>query len=77
MVCAFLLVRSYLRTRTTLLLWGDDDKVIPPAYGPAFHDLIPGSKLVVFKDCGHVPHREQAGRVLQCVAEFVSTIADA
>ena len=43
----------------TLLLWGDDDKVIPPAYGPAFRDLIPGSKLVVFKGCGHVPHVEK------------------
>ncbi len=43
----------------TLLLWGDDDKVIPPAYGPAFRDFIPGSKLVVFKDCGHVPHVEK------------------
>jgi pimeloyl-ACP methyl ester carboxylesterase len=43
----------------TLLLWGDDDKVIPPAYGPAYKELIPGSKLVVFKDCGHVPHVEK------------------
>jgi pimeloyl-ACP methyl ester carboxylesterase len=43
----------------TLLLWGDGDKVIPPAYGPAFKELIPGSKLVVFKDCGHVPHVEK------------------
>ena len=43
----------------TLVLWGDDDKVIPPAYGPAFRDLIPGSKLVVFKDCGHVAHVEK------------------
>ena len=29
----------------TLLLWGDDDKIIPPGYGPAFRDLIPGSRL--------------------------------
>jgi pimeloyl-ACP methyl ester carboxylesterase len=43
----------------TLLLWGDHDKVIPPAYGPAFRDLIPGSKLVVFESCGHVPHVEK------------------
>jgi pimeloyl-ACP methyl ester carboxylesterase len=43
----------------TLLLWGDSDKVIPPAYGPAFRDLIPNSKLVVFEKCGHVPHVEK------------------
>ena len=43
----------------TLLLWGDSDKVIPPAYGPAFRDLIPNSKLFVFENCGHVPHVEK------------------
>ena len=42
----------------TLLLWGDDDKIIPPGYGPAFRDLIPGSRLEVFANCGHVPHIE-------------------
>jgi pimeloyl-ACP methyl ester carboxylesterase len=43
----------------TLLLWGDDDKVIPPPYGPAYQQLIPGSKLKVFANCGHVPHVEK------------------
>ena len=42
----------------TLILWGDDDKIIPPGYGPAFRDLIPGSRLEVFANCGHVPHVE-------------------
>ena len=46
----------------TLILLGDDDKVIPPAYGPAFRKLIPGSQLEVIKDCGHVPHIEKAQR---------------
>jgi pimeloyl-ACP methyl ester carboxylesterase len=43
----------------TLLLWGDSDKVIPPAYGPAFTELFPISRLVVFENCGHVPHVEK------------------
>jgi pimeloyl-ACP methyl ester carboxylesterase len=43
----------------TLLLWGDDDKVIPPTYGPVFKERIPKSKLVVLKNCGHVPHVEK------------------
>lgn len=43
----------------TLLLWGDDDKIIPPAYGPAFRDMIPGSKLVVIENCGHMAQVEQ------------------
>ena len=43
----------------TLILWGDDDKIIPPGYGPAFRDLIPGSRLEVFARLRPRPaHRE-------------------
>ena len=28
-------------TVPTLIVWGDDDKVIPPPYGQAFQKLIP------------------------------------
>ena len=38
----------------TLICWGDSDKIVPPAYGPAFRDLIPGSRLQVFERCGHL-----------------------
>ncbi len=31
-------------TVPTLIVWGDDDKVIPPAYGLALQQLIPGSR---------------------------------
>ena len=47
----------------TLILWGDHDKIIPPGYGPAFRDLIPGSRLEVFANCGHVPHIEDDRRM--------------
>lgn len=57
----------------TLLLWGDGDKVIPPAYGPAYQALIPGSKLEVFEQCGHVPQIEKmeewTGRIIDFVGE--------
>lgn len=43
----------------TLILWGDDDQVIPPGYGPAFRDLIPGARLEVIAACGHLPHMER------------------
>jgi len=51
----------------TLICWGDSDKVVPPAYGPAFRDLIPGSRLKVFERCGHLPH-------VECGDEFVCTL---
>jgi pimeloyl-ACP methyl ester carboxylesterase len=51
----------------TLICWGDSDKLVPPGYGPAFRDLIPGSRLEVFERCGHLPHAE-------CAEKFVSTL---
>ena len=57
--------------RPTLLIWGDADKVIPPAYGPAFRDLIPGARLEMFPRCGHLPHVERADAFAQCVIGFI------
>ncbi len=57
--------------RPTLIVWGDADKVIPPAYGPAFRDLIPGSKLQVISPCGHVPHIEKSAETAAMVAKFI------
>lgn len=54
----------------TLLLWGDDDKVIPPGYGPAFQKLIPGSKLEVIKNCGHLPQVEHTDEFVDKIAAF-------
>jgi pimeloyl-ACP methyl ester carboxylesterase len=59
----------------TLLIWGDDDKVIPPGYGPAFRDLIPGSRLEVFAKCGHVPHIEYTEEWVARVAGFMEGTA--
>jgi pimeloyl-ACP methyl ester carboxylesterase len=57
--------------KPTQIIWGDSDKVIPPEYGPAFRDLIPGSKLEVLKNCGHLPHVEKAGDTATLVAKFI------
>lgn len=51
----------------TMLVWGDSDKVFPPAYGEAFRDLIPGSKLRIVPECGHLPHQEKLDDFLAAV----------
>ena len=57
--------------RPTLIIWGDSDKLIPAAYGPAYRDLIPGAKLEVIKACGHVPHIEKMADTLALVTRFI------
>ena len=57
--------------RPTLIVWGDSDKLIPPAYGPAYRDLIPGARLEVIRNCGHLPHVEKTGELVATVVKFI------
>jgi pimeloyl-ACP methyl ester carboxylesterase len=54
--------------KPTLLLWGDRDRIVTPAYGEAWTREIPGSRIEVIADCGHFPAWEQP-------EEFVKRIA--
>ncbi len=45
-------------TMPTLILWGKEDSWIPVAQGYSLEKAIPGSKLIVFDDAGHVPMEE-------------------
>jgi pimeloyl-ACP methyl ester carboxylesterase len=62
-------------TVPTLIVWGDDDKLIPAAYGPALQKMIPGSKLEVIKECGHVPQIECEKEFVNIVTGFIEGIA--
>jgi pimeloyl-ACP methyl ester carboxylesterase len=55
----------------TLILWGGQDRLIPPEHGQRFARDIAGSRLVVFDDLGHVPHEEDAARTVSVVQEFL------
>ena len=43
----------------TLLLWGLQDVVTPPAVAEQFRQLLPQSTLHYINDCGHAPMMEQ------------------
>jgi pimeloyl-ACP methyl ester carboxylesterase len=65
-------LRKWLHRITvpTQILWGDQDKVIPTPYGKAYQALIPGSRLQIFADCGHVPQIEKKDEFIAAVADF-------
>lgn len=46
-------------TVPTLLLWGDDDKVIPEPYAHGWKDILPQADVSIIKDCGHLPQIEK------------------
>jgi pimeloyl-ACP methyl ester carboxylesterase len=59
-----------LISQPALLIWGDQDAVIPPHNGRRLHRLIPNSRLIIFKDCGHVPQEEYPEDFVRVVSEF-------
>ena len=54
----------------TLLVWGDDDDHIPIENALRMRDSIPNAKLIVFRNCGHLPPAEQPEKFVELVAEF-------
>ena len=55
----------------TLLIWGAEDGLVPPAFGEAYRALIPGATLVVLPAAGHAPFDEQKDAFLAAFSEFV------
>ena len=54
----------------TLIIWGDQDTVIPIHNGYKLHEEILHSRMVVIRDCGHVPMEEKPELFGDLVIEF-------
>jgi pimeloyl-ACP methyl ester carboxylesterase len=61
---------AHLMTRPTLILWGENDREVSVEDGRRIHELIPDSRLIVFRKCGHIPHEEYPERFIEVVEEF-------
>ena len=61
---------AHLIKQPTLLLWGENDSEIPLADGERLHQEIPGSRLLVFLNCGHIPHEEYPEAFTNVVTDF-------
>jgi len=61
---------AHVIKQPTLLLWGENDSEIPLADGERLHEQIPGSRLLVFLNCGHIPHEEYPEEFTGVVADF-------
>ncbi|MBD2314183.1 alpha/beta fold hydrolase [Desertifilum sp. FACHB-1129] len=58
-------------TSPTLVLWGQQDKVIPIAWGRQLTEHSPHLKLVEIEDAGHCPYDEHPERVNQEIAHWL------
>ncbi len=57
----------------TLVLTGDDDRIVPAEQSVRLAGAIPGASLVVIAACGHLPQEEQPEAFLRAVVPFVTT----
>ena len=55
----------------TLVLWGENDRVVTPDYGRAYAGLIPGARFELIGAAGHHPEQEQPARFAEHVAAFL------
>lgn len=56
-----------------LIVWGDRDPMIPMGHGQTAHELLSGSRFVVFPGAGHEPHMHDPERFAALVAEHVGS----
>ncbi len=58
----------------TLILWGAQDRLIPVSVASFFSQRIPGSRVVILDDIGHIPMEEAPDRSLAPVLELLAGI---
>ena len=58
----------------TLILWGDQDKIIDVSSVPVFEKGLKNHKTVIIKDCGHVPMIEKPQETAEQYIDFVKGI---
>ncbi len=54
-----------------LIVWGARDSIIPVRHGEDALRAIPGSRLEVFEDVGHLPQLEAPGRFIAVLESFL------
>jgi pimeloyl-ACP methyl ester carboxylesterase len=55
----------------TLLIWGENDAEVPLRNGQQLNRAMPGSRLIVFRNCGHLPHEEYPIGFTEVVSKFL------
>lgn len=69
-----MLDRSYLmQSMPVQVIWGEDDLIIPVSHARIAHAAIPGSRLEIFENSGHMPHHDHPDRFVETVERFIDS----
>jgi 3-oxoadipate enol-lactonase len=59
----------------TLVLCGTEDKVTPPALSQDLAALVPGARIALIEDAGHIGNLERPGEFNRIVEEFIDPLS--
>jgi pimeloyl-ACP methyl ester carboxylesterase len=60
----------------TLVITGDDDRIVPTEQSLRLADELPDADLSVISQCGHLPHEECPSEFMQAVTDFLGTLQE-
>jgi pimeloyl-ACP methyl ester carboxylesterase len=55
-----------------LIIWGDDDQIVPLSSAHTYARALPGSTLTTIPDCGHFAEMEKPDAVAKLAIDFLS-----
>jgi pimeloyl-ACP methyl ester carboxylesterase len=58
-------------TCPTLIVWGENDRLIPPVYAGAFQRAIHGSQVAMLSGTGHMPMFEKPREWSKVITDFL------
>jgi pimeloyl-ACP methyl ester carboxylesterase len=64
--------RLYRIKAKTLLIWGDSDRLVVPAYAHAFKKAIAGAELVAIAEAGHMVTIEKPDQVIGALGRLLT-----
>ena len=59
-------------TTPTQLVWGDSDRIIPTRHGTRAVETIPGARLEIIENCGHIVQLEAPDRLTELMLDWFS-----
>lgn len=60
-----------------LVLWGRQDRILPPSTAQQFADALPAATVTYLENSGHSGHLEEPEATAAAILDFVSSCAAA
>jgi pimeloyl-ACP methyl ester carboxylesterase len=54
-----------------LVVWGDDDRIVPQSAGKRYLEALPNARMEIVKGCGHCVDMEQPQALAKLIVDFI------